>query len=209
MADPEFWNGIAERYARQPVANPQSFERKIDVTASLIGQHSVVLDIGCGTGSLALRLAPHAQAVHGLDASSRMIDIARQKAATEQVRNVEFHLGALGAGLSAFADASLDVVCAYSLLHLVTDRPAALRQMHRLLKPGGYFVSSTTCLGWSWPLLKPVLRTMRWLGKAPHVDGFDSQRLAREIRDAGFVDLRQPDVGAKRSIAFIVARRPV
>jgi ubiquinone/menaquinone biosynthesis C-methylase UbiE len=196
MADLEFWNGIAERYARKPVTNPQAFERKIDVTAALIG-----------TGSLALRLAPHAATVHGLDVSSRMIDIARQKAAAQQVHNVEFHVGALDASLSHFADASLDLVCAYSLLHLMTDRPAALQQMHRLLKPGGFFVSSTPCLGRTWPLLKPVLRTMRWLGKAPHVDGFDKKRLTHEIRDAGFVDLREPDVGAKRAIAFIVARR--
>jgi arsenite methyltransferase len=207
MADLEFWNGIAERYARKPVTNPQAFERKIDVTAALIGKHSAVLDIGCGTGSLALRLAPHAATVHGLDVSSRMIDIARQKAAAQQVHNVEFHVGALDASLSHFADASLDLVCAYSLLHLMTDRPAALQQMHRLLKPGGFFVSSTPCLGRTWPLLKPVLRTMRWLGKAPHVDGFDKKRLTHEIRDAGFVDLREPDVGAKRAIAFIVARR--
>jgi ubiquinone/menaquinone biosynthesis C-methylase UbiE len=207
MADLEFWNGIAERYARKPVTNPQAFDRKIEVTASLIGKHSAVLDIGCGTGSLALRLAPHAAVVHGLDASSRMIDIARQKAAAQQVRNVEFHVGAFDAGLRHFADASLDLVCAYSLLHLMADRPAALRQMHRLLRPGGFFVSSTPCLGWTWPLLKPVLRTMRWLGKAPYVEGFNKTRLADEIRNAGFVDLRQPDVGAKRSIAFIVARR--
>ncbi|RZJ12362.1 MAG: class I SAM-dependent methyltransferase [Rubrivivax sp.] len=205
MADIKFWDGISERYARKPVADPQAFERKIAVTAALMGKHASVLDIGCGTGSLALRLARHAATVHGLDASPRMIDIARQKAATQQVANARFHVGAFDAALPLFPDASLDVVCTFSLLHLLDDRPAALRQICRLVKPGGFFVSSTVCLS---PWWLPLLRALRWIGKAPQVQAFDRQRLERDIADAGFADLRQPDVGASRSIAFIVARRP-
>lgn len=46
MDDAEFWNRMAERYARQPVANPDAFDRKIEVTRALITPQSVVLDIG-------------------------------------------------------------------------------------------------------------------------------------------------------------------
>ena len=48
-----FWNKLAEKYARQPVANPAAFERKIAATQSLMTPDDVVLDVGCGTGSLA------------------------------------------------------------------------------------------------------------------------------------------------------------
>ncbi len=59
------WDGV--------VANPGAFERKIEVTRARMTPTDVVLDIGCGTGSLALRLASSAAAVHGLDISGAMM----------------------------------------------------------------------------------------------------------------------------------------
>ena len=206
--DAAFWDRLAEKYARQPVANPEAFERKIAITRAQMAADAVVLDIGCGTGSLALRLAPSAAHVHGLDVSSEMIRIAEGKAREQRVDNVTFHVGAFDDGFTAFTDGSLDGICAYSLLHLVDDRPAALARMHRLLKPGGFFVSSTVCLGESWAPFGPLLTVMRWLGKAPRVTVLSKATLDREVRHAGFVDVEAPDVGAASTIAFIVARKP-
>src|SRR5687767_5589866 len=90
--DATFWNRLAEKYARQPVAYPDAFERKIAITKAQMQAQDVVLDIGCGTGSLALRLAPSAARIHGLDLSSEMIRIAEGKARAQQVDNVTFHV---------------------------------------------------------------------------------------------------------------------
>jgi ubiquinone/menaquinone biosynthesis C-methylase UbiE len=169
----------------------------------------VVLDVGCGTGSLALRLAPSAATVHGLDISSEMIRIARGKAQVEPAANVCFHVGSFDASFDLFEPESLDGVCAYSLLHLLQDRPAALGRIHRLLKPGGFFVSSTVCLGESWVPYRPILQVMRWLGKAPRVSTLLKRALEDEVRGVGFAELRQPDVGAESTIAFIVAKKPI
>jgi ubiquinone/menaquinone biosynthesis C-methylase UbiE len=207
-AEAAFWNELAERYARQPVANPGAFERKIAITRSRMKPTDVVLDIGCGTGSLALRLAPSAAAVHGLDISDEMIRIARGKAQAEGADNVTFHVGAFDASFARFGPASLDGVCAYSLLHLVADRPAALDRVYQLLKPGGFFVTSTVCLGESWIPYRPILQAMRWLGKAPRVSILRKRVLEQELLSAGFVALDQPDVGAEPTIAFVVAEKP-
>ena len=203
-----FWNGIAEKYAKQPVANPDAFEAKIAVTKSRMKPTDVVLDIGCGTGSLALRLAGSAAQVHGLDLSSEMIRIANGKAQAQKVDNVTFHTGPFDDTFHAFEAESLDGICAYSLLHLVDDRSAALEQIFRLLKPGGFFISSTVCLGESWVPYGPLIWAMRLIGKAPMVKIFDKRTLEDEIRQSGFVDISQTDVGAKREIAFIVAKKP-
>jgi hypothetical protein len=93
-------------------------------------------------------------------------------------------------------------------LHLVRDRPATLARIARLLKPGGVFVSSTTCLGGSWIPYRPILWVMGALGKAPPVAIFSKRELVEDIARAGFVELVQPDVGAKADIAFVVARKP-
>ena len=207
-ADAPFWDRLAEKYSRQPVADPHAFERKIAITLGRMRPDPIVLDIGCGTGSLALRLASSASHVHGLDVSGEMIRIARAKTANANVGNVTFHVGAFDGTFDALAPGTVDGICAYSILHLVDDRPAALARIYRLLKPGGFVVTSTVCLGESRIPYRPLLAVMRALGKAPSVSIVTKAQLASEIEAAGFVDVTQPDVGAKATIGFMVATKP-
>lgn len=209
MASAAFWDRIAEKYAAQPVADPAAFERKIAITRAKMTPDSVVLDIGCGTGSLALRLADAGREVHGLDISPAMIRIAEDKAQKAGAENVRFHCGPFDDTFTAFAPGTLDGVCAYSILHLVDDRHVALRRMFALLEPGGFFISSTACLGGPrGVLLGPILWLMRLIGKAPPIALFTAETLAGDMRAAGFVDVEITDVGAKPDIGFIVARKP-
>ena len=207
-ADAAFWDKLAEGYAKQPVENPEAFDRKIEFTKDRMTPDSVVLDIGCGTGSLALRLAPCAAHVHGLDLSGEMIRIAEDKAGAQNVDNVTFHVGPFDDNWQVLEDGSLDGICAYSILHLMEDRAAALSKIFDLLKPGGFFVSSTVCLGESRIPYRPLLWTLRKLGKAPYVQIIERQALEDEMRSAGFVALSSPDVGAKGTIGFMVATKP-
>lgn len=205
MTDAAFWDGLAEEYAAKPVELPDAFERKIEITQSLMLPSDEVLDIGCGTGSLVLRLASSGQHVHGLDVSGEMTRIARDKSAAQGTGNVTFHTGAFDESFDAFPEGSLDGVCAYSILHLLEDRGEALHRIHRLLKPGGFFVSSTPCLKGSWVPYRPILALMRWLGKAPMVKLISIEGLEAELKAAGFIDVAQPEVGANPTTAFFVA----
>jgi len=95
-----------------------------------------VLDIGCGTGRLgdyvANIVAPDGL-VHGIDPLPLRIDIADKKHPL-----FEASVGR-AEDLSAFADASFDVVYLNSVFHWVPDKPKALREIARVLKPGGRF----------------------------------------------------------------------
>lgn len=204
--DARFWDGIAEQYAQKPVANPTAYENKLAITRSHLSPHDQVLDIGCGTGSTALALAPGVAHVHAVDSSSEMVRIANAKARAGGVDNVTFHTAAF-ADVSMFAAESFDMICAYSLLHLVDDLPAVLAKIDTLLKPGGVFVSSTVCLGANRVFYTPLLAVMRWLGKAPMVRLIRHSDLRQAMHAAGFRDLSGPDVGAKKSTAFLVAHK--
>jgi len=209
-ADARFWNDLAENYAAKPVDNPDAFDRKTEITRALIQPGHTVLDVGCGTGSFCLRLAPTGAEVHGLDISSEMIRIARGKVEAAEVSNVHFHVGPFDDTFTALGPGSLDGLFAYSLLHLIRDRKGALKQAFELLKPGGYLVASTVCLGETWVPYSPVLAVMRLVGKAPSwvAARLSKDELHADMRAAGFVDLEPHDVGQKNTTDFLVARKP-
>lgn len=205
--DTLFWDNIAERYAARPVADMAAYERKLEVTKARLTSSDVVLDIGCGTGSLALELAPRVAQVHALDFSPEMIRIGKRKAAAQKVTNITFHENTLE-GVQEFAPGQFDGVCAYNILHLVDNRTATLDRIFQLLKPGGFFISSNPCLGGSVVPYRPILAVMRWLGKAPPVALMTREGCLEDIRNAGFVDVATPDVGAAKRVAFVVATKP-
>lgn len=206
-ADATFWNDIAAEYAAKPVELPEAFERKIAITRELLTRDSEVVEIGCGTGTLALRLAPHCRRIEGLDISTEMLGFARQKALAQGAGNVHFHEGAFDAS-APFEPGAADALLAYSILHLVEDLDDALARAFSLLRPGGVLVSSTACLGDSWKPYGLIIAVMRWTRGAPYVRILRRAELLAAVEAAGFVDIELPDVGASPTTAFLVARRP-
>ena len=100
-----------------------------------------VLDVGCGSGSMARLIArsfPDADVV-GVDVRQQYLDFAEAKAREEKIRNVTFRTGDVFA--LPFPDASFDVVWAKYLLQWLRDPKDALAEMKRVTRPGGYVVS--------------------------------------------------------------------
>jgi arsenite methyltransferase len=205
--DAKFWDRIAETYAAKPVADVPAFERKKAITREHLRADSTILEIGCGTGSLALDLARSAGHIHALDVSAEMLRIATRKKDAQRVANVTFQQGTLDGELP-FGREQFDAVLAFSILHLVPDRRRVLAHVFALLRPGGSFISSNVCLGGTWVPYGALITVMRWFGKAPFVDIYDRPTLLRELRETGFVDCEERDVGASKEVAFVVARKP-
>ena len=118
-----------------------------------------LLDVGCGPGNitmdLAARVAPGA--VHGIDAAADAIEAAH--AVNDRPEQVSFAIGDVYA-LDAF-DRSYDVVHAHQVLQHLSDPIHALREMRRVVKPGGIIAardSDYSCF--SWAPLDPLLT--RW-----------------------------------------------
>jgi ubiquinone/menaquinone biosynthesis methyltransferase len=94
------------------------------------------LDLACGTGDIALRLAARGARVCGLDITPRMLEIARAKAPPAPCAWTTGDMGAL-----PFTAASFDVVTTGYGLRNVPDLDAAIAEIARVLKPGGRFAS--------------------------------------------------------------------
>ena len=100
------------------------------------------MDLGTGTGSVALRAAPLVGEgeVTGVDISADMLAVAKRRAAKLGVGGVMFREG--GAEAIPAEDGSFDVVLACLCLMFVIDRAAAAREFARVLRPGGRFVAA-------------------------------------------------------------------
>lgn len=206
-AEAKFWDGIAEKYAAQPVKDVAAFQRKQAITREHLRPGSTVLEIGCGTGSLALAMSPFAGQILALDVSAEMVRIANQKKQTQGVINVTFRHGSVNE-LTTLEREHFDSVWAYSILHLVPDRRRTLERIFELLAPGGSFISSNVCLAGSWIPYGALITLLRWFGKAPFVYNYDRATLLREMSEIGFVDIEERDVGAESTVAFVVAKKP-
>ena len=208
MADKaKFWDGTAEKYSKQPIANQKAYEVKLDLTREYFTPDSNVLEFGCGTGSTAILHAPFVRHIDAIDVSSEMIRIAKDKLAPAGIENVTFSV----ADMDGFevAPESYDAVLGLNILHLLDDRMAAMREVYKALKPGAHFISSTACLREKliFTLIDPLFSLMNALGRWPQVSRISAKRLQRDMEEVGFktVHYWQPDNGIG---VFIVGQKP-
>jgi len=200
-----FWNRVARRYARMDIRNPDAYEQTLDTIRTHMSETDHVLELGCGTGTTAFRLAPSVRSYLASDYSSEMIDIALARQPPETRETLNFYIGELGDG--DHPTGPFDMVVCFNFLHLLDDRKGMLAEIHKCLGPGGMFISKTPCVSGFFRLLRPVVLVLRVFGKAPSFRFLSSKRLEAEIKTTGFEIIetaRHPD-GSVRHV--IVARK--
>lgn len=205
--DARFWNRIARKYAADPIADMAGYERTLERTRHYLRGEDTVLEVGCGTGTTALRLARSVGRIVATDISSEMIAIARERTVAEGRPNVTFEVATPDA--APWPDGTFDAALGFNVLHLVAAREAALRGVHRLLKPEGLFISKTPCLKEMNPAVRIAVPVMQLVGKAPYVASFSAADLEREIAAAGFeiVERARHASRGKDARPFLVARK--
>lgn len=119
--------------AREKFGNPQK-----QLAKAGIAQGQRVLDYGCGIGSYAISAAQIVGgdgAVYALDIHPLAIETVERRARKENLANVVTIQSDRETGLP---DESMDAVLLYDVLHMVPDKGALLRELHRVLKSGGF-----------------------------------------------------------------------
>ena len=196
-----FWDREAEKYAASPIAKPDAYEYTLGRTRSYLKPTDRVLEIACGTGSTAIRLAPEVAEFTGTDISPEMIRIARGKEAPDHLHfEVAGDLPETG---------RYDVILAHSFFHLVPDMERRFRRIYDLLPPGGHFISKTACLkgrGLKWTLISGLVPVAQLLGKAPYFRNLSVAQLEAAVEAAGFEIVESGDFAVPAR--YIVARKP-
>jgi arsenite methyltransferase len=158
----------------------------------------VVLDLGSGGGIdvflSARRVGPTGKAF-GLDMTPEMLALARENQKKAGVENVEFLEGTIEN--IPLPDASVDVIISNCVINLSTDKDAVLREVFRVLKPGGRFAVSDIVLRRELP--PEVQKSMElWTGCV--AGALVAEVYEQKLRDAGFssVDIEPTRVYTKQ-----------
>ncbi len=170
--------------------------------ALLSGVHGRVLEVGIGTGKN-LPYYPRDIALTGIDISPRMLDRAKRRAAS---LGISCELIVMDAERMTFPDATFDVVVSTFVFCSVPDPVAGLKEVRRVLKPGGeaFFLehvrSANPFLGKLMDLLNPLVRS----AIGPNIN----RRTVQNIADAGFEIVSLEEMGLK-ILKKIIARPAV
>jgi ubiquinone/menaquinone biosynthesis C-methylase UbiE len=136
-----YWNARAESYDKSPGhAGLQGTWKKL--LSRVFEKKSKILDVGTGTGFLALILSELGHEVTGVDLSPRMLEIARKKA-LESGQRIDFKLG--DAETLPFKNNSFDAVICRHLLWTLPNPTVAVSEWRRVVKKGGKVVVIDGC----------------------------------------------------------------
>lgn len=140
-----------------------------------------VLDVGAGDGTLAVEAAKRGAAVTGVDPDTAMLAAAAVKA---RVAGVDLHLVSGCAEQLPFPDGTFELVFAVTVLCFVRDADRAIKEMARVLEPGGCLILGELN---RWSLWAAIRRVKGWLGnetwRGAHFR--TASRLRRLMADAG------------------------
>lgn len=201
----KFWDFISRGYQNKPAAELKgSGLATAAKTLEHLNPADILLDVGCGPGTITYQLAEKVAQVHAIDISPGMIDSARQRAAAKQIDNIRFERSDLFD--QKLKRNSFDVITAFNVLPYLPEPANSFHRIHDLLKPGGLFISATACLKEGHLPLRLLMTGLSKLRIMPPVRFFKIEALTAIIENGKF------EVIAKEAISdlpeyFIVAKK--
>ncbi|NQZ10749.1 MAG: class I SAM-dependent methyltransferase [Algicola sp.] len=201
----KFWDRAAKKADKGFNQLDESYSKLVEVIGKYLNSTDIVMDFACGTGKITLAIAGSVKTVQAIDISAKMLDVAKNKAAQRNITNIEFVQSNLFD--PQHKPASLDVIIASGVLHLLEDSEQVMDKIDQLLKPGGLFISATGCLGEKTTALSFIARLLTKIKLLPYIRFFTIADLKALITKADFQIVERQLLDAKVTNYLVVAKK--
>jgi 2-polyprenyl-3-methyl-5-hydroxy-6-metoxy-1,4-benzoquinol methylase len=173
-----------DKEAAQWDANPGRVKLASDVAAAMIRELALtknmeVIDFGCGTGLLTLKLQPFVKTITGVDNSQGMLDMLQNKVAVQGLGNVRTQHVDLEKG--GRVEGVYDLIVSSMVLHHVPDTVALFKEWFKLLRPNGQICFAD---------LETEDGSFHGDNTGVHHLGFDREKIKQLLRETGYSDIR-------------------
>lgn len=198
----KFWDRLAKNFDKGGDQYEQSY---ISTITKHLEIGDIVLDFACGTGSFSCLIADKVKEIHAIDISSKMLVIAKRKAAERKIENINFVQSTIFDERHAIE--SFDVILAFNILHLLEDTPKVIQRVNELLKPGGLFFFDTVCTEESKSWLSFFLSILSKTGIVPNINHFKISELDGIITKGDFQIIESEILNQTPSSRFLIAEK--
>jgi len=205
MKSERFWDKAAEGFTDHEKHVQLSENKDFITTLKYLSIDDTVLDYGCATGIISNAIADKVKEIHAIDISSKMIEIAKTKASERQIDNIQYAHATIFD--ERYQKESFNVIIAFRILHMLEDIPAVMVRINELLKPGGIFISVTTCMGSYKAFFSIIASLLAKAGIIPHINWFKLSDLQSVITNVGLQTVEYEKMDDKVPNYCIVAKK--
>ena len=177
-----YWQA-PDLYNMNDLAQDPWTARRVRMFLGKLPSKQRVADVGCGTGGGTALMREAGHDATGIDVSPAAVEAARAT-----YPRIPFFVASLEDGQCHLPDASFDAVFAGEVIEHVYDVDAFLRELHRLIRPGGTLAVTTPYNG----VIKTLLIVLtgrfdvNFDPRGPHIRFFTTRAIRKALRDNGF-----------------------
>ncbi|MCC8145970.1 MAG: methyltransferase domain-containing protein [Bacteroidales bacterium] len=200
----KFWDKVSGWSWAESAANSTLVKHLKSKFGIYLQPDDTVLDFGCGTGTITLRIARNTHKVYGVDVSEGMFKRAQQNKKNQNIGNATF--SKITALDEMFEEDFFQVITLFNVLQYIGNRKELFKQFYKLLKPNGLLMVAVPCFGEMNTSATWYVKFLRFIGIMPETYFFTIGEIEKEIVNAGLNKIESVRLSDLPEI-FIVAKK--